>query len=291
NLLEDASSKLCNSKNPVPPTCQSDCNQFVIDWQFLWGNDTACKSPGDTASKQAYLTQAWCNHSPTNGTQGQCILPKDSAQTVCGYSLPQDLPALCVYCTINPRASCCNSENVRSCKNSRSSSRNQLILIVPIVIGCLGIIGLVTGVWLYFKKKRQQMDVGESFKGSDLSILPSTKIRSSTLETDCATIVSSSLPTYTCVYPYEPTLPDELRILPHDKVMVLMTFEDGWGVGRNITRGGEGALPIACLSKDIVPSEAASFSRSSTSSSIPRRTSSKRESSTMRISQYSTKSS
>ncbi|ORX96040.1 hypothetical protein K493DRAFT_21471 [Basidiobolus meristosporus CBS 931.73] len=287
-LIEDSPSKLCNSQNPVPPTCQANCIQYVADWKFLWGNDTLCNSPGTVASKQEAITQAWCDHFPFNGTQNQCIQPKDTSQTVCGYSLPYDLPALCIYCATNPSASCCSSDNIRLCKTSAHSSGNQLILILPIVIGCLGIIGLVVGAWFYFKKKNQQLESPEHPKGAGLDMIPGPKV--APFDNDYDTIGVPSLPTYTCIYPYEPTLPDELRIYPQDTVVILMTFEDGWGIGRNLTRGGEGALPLACLSKDATPYEETITSRSS-SSSIPRRSSSKRESSTPRISHYSAKSS
>ncbi|KAK9722085.1 hypothetical protein K7432_002972 [Basidiobolus ranarum] len=285
-LLENPFSMACNSKNPVPPTCQADCLQSVDEWQFLWGNDTLCNSPGDLASKRAAIVQGWCDVSPYNGTQANCIQPKDTPQTVCGYSLPQDLPSLCIYCTGSPQAPCCNSDHVRSCKNSENNSKSQLIIILPIVVGCLGMIGLVAGVWLYYKKKRQHGNTRESAKDPNPGTFTGPNPRSSTMDSEYITPFST---VYTCVYPYEPTLPDELRILPGDAVTILMTFEDDWGVGRNLTRGGEGALPLACLDKGVTPSEETIVSISS-SSSIPRRTCSKRDSGNIRISQYSTKS-
>ncbi|ORX91610.1 hypothetical protein K493DRAFT_303932 [Basidiobolus meristosporus CBS 931.73] len=281
-LLENPLSKTCNLNNPVPPTCLTDCVANVKQWEFLWGNQTLCKSPGDLETKRATITQGWCGSFPFNGTQTDCVQPKDSPDTVCGYSLTLDRTAFCIYCANNPQAACCNSDSGRSCISNNNTSRKQLILILPIVLGCLGMIGLVAGLWYYFKKKRQHTQITGSIDNLNPSTSPSDT-RSPTIDTDHM----ASLPSvYTCIYPYEPILPDELHILPNDRVAILMSFEDGWGVGRNLTRGGEGALPLACLDKPKALSEETVYSRTS-NSSIPRRTASKRDSGNTRISHYS----
>ena len=53
--------------------------------------------------------------------------------------------------------------------------------------------------------------------------------------------------------PFEPTLPDELAVKLGDRVRVLHTFDDGWGLIEKVERDGRegerGVIPMDCLRK------------------------------------------
>jgi len=52
---------------------------------------------------------------------------------------------------------------------------------------------------------------------------------------------------YTCTYPYDPKLDDELELKLYDKVQILEEFEDGWMKAMNLTSGREGMAPMVCV--------------------------------------------
>jgi len=66
-------------------------------------------------------------------------------------------------------------------------------------------------------------------------------------QNNMAPISNSNNLTYTCSYPYEPKLDDELELRVNDKVKILEEFEDGWMKAMNITTGKEGMAPIVCV--------------------------------------------
>jgi len=52
---------------------------------------------------------------------------------------------------------------------------------------------------------------------------------------------------YTCNYPYDPKLDDELELQLNDQVQILEEFEDGWMKALNLTTGKEGMAPMVCV--------------------------------------------
>ncbi|KAI8813549.1 hypothetical protein BJ742DRAFT_865593 [Cladochytrium replicatum] len=51
------------------------------------------------------------------------------------------------------------------------------------------------------------------------------------------------------VYPYEPAMPDELRLTPGEDIIVLKNFDDGWGLGALVSTRQQGAFPIVCVAR------------------------------------------
>ncbi|KAJ3096188.1 hypothetical protein HK100_005629, partial [Physocladia obscura] len=49
------------------------------------------------------------------------------------------------------------------------------------------------------------------------------------------------------VFNYVPERPDEISLTVGDEVIVSQKFDDGWGIGRNISTGREGNFPLDCL--------------------------------------------
>ena len=59
---------------------------------------------------------------------------------------------------------------------------------------------------------------------------------------------SRNLKSHTVVSSFTQTLDDELYIQPGDKVQINNEYDDGWCLGKNLTRGGaRGVLPRHCL--------------------------------------------
>jgi hypothetical protein len=54
---------------------------------------------------------------------------------------------------------------------------------------------------------------------------------------------------YLVAYSYQPQMPDEIQLDEGDIICVAVTFDDGWGVGFNITTDQKGAFPMVCISK------------------------------------------
>ncbi|KAJ3210345.1 hypothetical protein HDU67_005378 [Dinochytrium kinnereticum] len=65
------------------------------------------------------------------------------------------------------------------------------------------------------------------------------------------------------IHPYNPTLADELQLAVGQDIIVLRSFDDGWGLGMNPTTGAQGAFPLVCVVRhdelsrlSMAPSEA-----------------------------------
>ncbi|KAJ3144034.1 hypothetical protein HK101_002874, partial [Irineochytrium annulatum] len=63
------------------------------------------------------------------------------------------------------------------------------------------------------------------------------------------------------IHPYNPSLADELTLVPGADVILLKPFDDGWGLGLNPTTGQQGAFPLVCVQAldqrhSLAPSEA-----------------------------------
>jgi len=59
--------------------------------------------------------------------------------------------------------------------------------------------------------------------------------------------VETIVATHVCNAWYSPKMPDELRMCPGDELIILETFNDGWGFGQN-TKGNVGVFPLDCVS-------------------------------------------
>ncbi|KAI8852108.1 hypothetical protein BC829DRAFT_385153 [Chytridium lagenaria] len=61
------------------------------------------------------------------------------------------------------------------------------------------------------------------------------------------------------IHPYNPTLADELQLVVGADIIVLRSFDDGWGLGMNPITGAQGAFPLVCVANDnrssMAPSE------------------------------------
>lgn len=68
--------------------------------------------------------------------------------------------------------------------------------------------------------------------------------------TPSSSLTTSPKKTYVVTSSYTQTLDDELFIQPGDKVQIFNEYDDGWCLGKNLTRGGaRGVLPQNCLDK------------------------------------------
>lgn len=65
-----------------------------------------------------------------------------------------------------------------------------------------------------------------------------------------AAMTSASSNKYRVIHEYHQALPDEVELRKGDIVVVEQTHDDGWCKGKNLTTGGIGMCPIACLSKE-----------------------------------------
>lgn len=52
---------------------------------------------------------------------------------------------------------------------------------------------------------------------------------------------------HTVIHQYNPSQPDELSLRKNDIIVSTVAFDDGWGVGVNITTGQKGAFPLICV--------------------------------------------
>lgn len=69
--------------------------------------------------------------------------------------------------------------------------------------------------------------------------------------TPSSLLTTSTKKTYVVTSSYTQTLDDELFIQPGDKVQIFNEYDDGWCLGKNLTRGGaRGVLPQNCLDKN-----------------------------------------
>jgi len=57
---------------------------------------------------------------------------------------------------------------------------------------------------------------------------------------------------YSCTYPYDPKLDDELELRINDEIQILEEFEDGWMKAYNRTTNKEGMAPIVCVKPTTV---------------------------------------
>ncbi|ORY03431.1 hypothetical protein K493DRAFT_311698 [Basidiobolus meristosporus CBS 931.73] len=265
-ILMDESTSICNQANPIPPLCKGTCQQYTRGWETVIRNETACPAPVEEEDRKMANLLAWCDVTPFNGTVGQCIDGSEEQERTCGFLLPLQLPYLCSFCKFSADP-CCRSSNAMVCP-AESSPRDLTILVCSIVFGCLGGIGLIAGIALFLKRRR--IDRAQRELPKPDAAKPST----STLRVNSAV---SSVNECVCEFPYSPTMADELCIEPGDSILVLWMFDDGWAVGRNVTRGGEGAFPLACVVHKL-PDSAHGSTSSMVGSAYPRRTSSKRAS-------------
>ncbi|KAJ3119822.1 Sorbin and SH3 domain-containing protein 2, partial [Physocladia obscura] len=58
------------------------------------------------------------------------------------------------------------------------------------------------------------------------------------------------------VFNYVPERPDEISLTIGDEVILSQKFDDGWGIGRNISTGREGNFPLDCLASFSDPNAA-----------------------------------
>ncbi|KXN72175.1 hypothetical protein CONCODRAFT_69221 [Conidiobolus coronatus NRRL 28638] len=54
---------------------------------------------------------------------------------------------------------------------------------------------------------------------------------------------------YRVAYPYQAVLEDELSLKFNQVIYLITSFDDGWGLGRNVLTGVQGAFPMACVTK------------------------------------------
>jgi hypothetical protein len=67
---------------------------------------------------------------------------------------------------------------------------------------------------------------------------------------DAVSDVGSNAPAYTAFVTneYEARHPDELTLKEGDQILITKVYEDGWGVGRNISTNEKGVFPVVCVS-------------------------------------------
>ncbi|ORY05881.1 hypothetical protein K493DRAFT_31727 [Basidiobolus meristosporus CBS 931.73] len=266
SLLKEPAAMACNKDNPVPDLCQKTCQRYIHGWETIIRNETACPATPQEEDRKIADTLAWCDVAPFNGVKGNCIDGKEDQQRTCGFILPMQFPYLCSFCQFSDDP-CCRSESAKSC-GIPPPSKSIAVLVCSIVFGCLGGIGLIIGIIFYYKRKKLDQI---HHKNSEL------EKRNTSCSTARLNSSVSSIGEYVCEFLYKPALPDELAIEVGDSILVLWMFDDGWAVGRNLTRGGEGAFPLACVVRKIVDSAQSSKS-SIFGNSYPHRGSSKRSS-------------
>ncbi|KAK9704307.1 hypothetical protein K7432_010262 [Basidiobolus ranarum] len=263
SILRDPNTVACNKDNPVPPLCQTTCRRYTQGWETVIRNETACPGTVQEEDRKIANVLSWCDFDPFNGTAGNCVDGKENQDRTCGFLLPLQFPNLCSFCKFS-NDPCCRSESARAC-GLALPEKNITILVCSIVFGCLGGIGLIVGGVLFYKRRNLDKVNGKC---------PNTNNTEPTTSTLRLNSTASSVSECVCEFAYIPTLPDELAIDPGDSILVLWVFDDGWAVGRNITRGGEGAFPLACVVRKV---DSANCSTTSVfGNGFPRRTSSKR---------------
>ncbi|KAK9768802.1 hypothetical protein K7432_000320 [Basidiobolus ranarum] len=270
SILNQVPSKACNVNNPVPPLCKSACLAYADGWAVLIKNQTACPAPQKEVNYLLSTLYDGCEQYPYNGAEGNCISGYEDDGSVCGFSLPEGLDSLCTFCNSSDNP-CCQTETALSCPGRSNAGRKSHIstaaLVCSIVFGCLGgILLIVLGIFFYKRRK----------KSKQLNI---TKIEDSSISESFSTAhlntAVQSVSEYVCKFPYNPALSDELLLEVGDVITIMWIFNDGWGVGKNQTRGEEGAFPMACVTtKQIDNLE--DFNASTITNRIPRRVSSKR---------------
>ncbi|KAI8854956.1 hypothetical protein BC829DRAFT_485911 [Chytridium lagenaria] len=74
-----------------------------------------------------------------------------------------------------------------------------------------------------------------------------TRLPRDSVATDLTTDDIVSANTMRVIHAYNPTLTDELPLVLGEDIIVLMSFDDGWGLGLNPTTGAQGAFPLVCV--------------------------------------------
>ncbi|ORX95263.1 hypothetical protein K493DRAFT_337417 [Basidiobolus meristosporus CBS 931.73] len=275
-LLNNNYTDVCNAANPIPPLCQSTCLSYIDGWSTVIKNQTICPATPQEMNIKLQNLQTWCDSFPFTGAESNCISGPVDQDNTCGFILPLQSASLCTFCSFS-NAKCCQSESALACPGSSSWRTKPGIstaaLVCSIVFSCLGGIGLIIGLIFFFKRRR--LSYGNSNKTTSQNMqvsIPNTADSTARLN-----ITIPSVCEYVCEFPYRPALPDELALEVDDVIVIVWTFDDGWAVGRNLSRGGEGAFPMACVTVKQVDNVEYTGATPQTGG-IPRRTSSKRTS-------------
>ncbi|KAI8911674.1 hypothetical protein EDD86DRAFT_274694 [Gorgonomyces haynaldii] len=166
-----------------------------------------------------------------------------------------------------------------------ASSQQQLSIgwIIFISLGCVALIALCIFLYRHFLLRKEDHKTNPDHRSMDRKdkptlfanlshsdftsqvetalasewSLPPLKIRKpsvarlaykkSTPQLPPAPLEKDDVYTTIVVQEYVPTESDEMHLHPGDTVQVYQVFEDGWGIGRNISTGANGLFPVVCL--------------------------------------------
>jgi len=253
-LLQKPQSLVCNNVNPVPEVCETTCNTYAAGWRPMIQNKAMC--PNEELSSHALNTfNQTCWIPPFNGVRGSCIDGLLNERDSCGFVPPFESRTICDFCESNQDPCCTSAVSAQSCSMTASSSpaRNSTIIISVSVIGGLLLLALlILAVLLYRRKKRRANNVAnESLQEFPYSPPPPQQESSE----------------YKALFPYDPQLDDEISLSPGDNIKLIRVFDDGWAIARNFSTGREGAIPLACLTRQDKEE----------GSDVPRRSSSKKK--------------
>lgn len=278
SLIQDSSYSLpCNYQNNLnpPPLCQSTCNQYMSSVGNITSNTDVCPNQIEQKSQFENFNSRCIYWSGLNGTLN-CILGVANEPENCGYQLLSDG---CEYCDKYSEDTCCSS--LRGCKSLSVGA------IIGIIIGCLAFASIVGAIFFYFRCRNRRSKNGVSYTNTGFSMKTKVENQNDsasalgyeslgsqgvlvspqqqhllfnkpTIKTTGISNTQSQSPPpllqqqleefYQVKHPYPPQMGDELGLHVGDIVCVAMNFDDGWGLGFNVTTGLKGVFPIVCVS-------------------------------------------
>ncbi|KAG2181443.1 hypothetical protein INT44_008256 [Umbelopsis vinacea] len=263
---ENDDSEKCNAMYDVSPPalCQNTCNQQVQAVKTLVQSQCQSTMPSTTLSNYIDTYSQQCLMDPAlNATASQsCMLGMVNEPDYCGFPSQGDG---CNYCQSSAANGdlCCSK--IACDGGAHGLSKGAVAGIVIAIVSCLLL--LVAAVFYYRRSKSvpqvhyQSADdrTETACIGEKLSTAPSflsgtdyqthdTITPAALRDTDSVGLISKlDNEFHTVIHQYYPSQPDELSLRKNDIIVSTVAFDDGWGVGVNITTGQKGAFPLICV--------------------------------------------
>ncbi|KAI8891428.1 hypothetical protein K501DRAFT_281439 [Backusella circina FSU 941] len=272
----------CNFQNDIypPPLCQNTCLEWVDDVDRITSDPKICSNTSLRNKTLEYYTEQCTSWQGVNGTIEQnCISGLANEPFYCGF---QDEYLACSYCKHHSSDTCCI---IVDCKRPLTAG-----MIIGIIISSLIMTALFLFTFFCLCSRRTSTPPLDPFGCSATSQDNILKQQSTTTTTTTSpnvspmihrekssrsfianrqdsmtsqktTVINNNYTNnnnndqniYLVNYAYQSQMPDEIQLDHGDIICVAVTFDDGWGVGFNITTGQKGAIPMVCISR--VPEE------------------------------------
>jgi hypothetical protein len=232
----------CSQPNSLPfiPLCKDTCQQSLNAFKNIFQNKCTIIQSTDAlfARNQTFAYyQAFCDAlTIANPAKGECLdgSKQPTENLNCGFGTVLEARE---YCTANTGDKCCVAVDKTSqqdplpsvtpdclakneCPGFSSNNKSNTppaIFYALLVISILSLTGFIIFLLRYLANRKKAGPVNDIKK-----------------------------PTVEVISQYEPKMVDELHLETGDMILVLETFDDGWGQGKNLSTGLIGNFPLVC---------------------------------------------